>query len=191
MPRFISRTYYIEAVQWNGVTSSLPMSFAEAVIPSRAGMACSVRCGGGELRTCNHGDWLLKGMDGKIDVLSAGAFDQRYEQLHIEPVGADYRGVTATYIGNPGADPDTEPPFLDWFNMRFPRGKAMPVRLLNVSDIEKIRLNSHFVVKGPLDDDDLTVEPAINVNLVLAVPEPEPAVASSQTGTLTLNRKGR
>lgn len=189
MPRFISRTYYVEAIQWNGNTASIPMSFAENIIANRQGMACSVRCGGGEVRPCNLGDWLVRGMDGRIEVLPNGSFDQRYEQLHVEPVGPDYRGVTATYIGNPGADPDTEPPFLDWFNMRFPRGKAMPVRLLNVSDIEKIRLNSHFVVKDPPDDDEMAAEPVVEI--VAVVLEPEPAVASSQTGTLTLNRKGR
>jgi len=182
MPRFISRTYFVEAVQWNGYTASLPMSFAENIIPSRQGMACSVRCGGGEMRTCALGDWLVRAMDGKLDVLSNGAFDQRYEQLHVEPVGADYRGVTATYIGNPGANPDEEPPFLDWFNMRFPRGKAVPVRLLSVSDVEKIRLNSHFVVTDPPSEDE--PEP-------VADPEPKPVREQGRGATtLTLTRKG-
>lgn len=188
MPRFISRTYYVEACQWTGNVASLPISFAEALIPSRAGMACSVRCGGGELRTCNHGDWLVRGMDGKIDVLSNGAFDQRFERVHVEPVGADYQGITATYVGNPGANPDEEPPFLDWFNTRFPRGKAIPLSHLPVSDIEKIRLNSHFVVKNVPGEDEPAPAP-VEVDLVLS--EPAPAVALSQTGTMHLHKKGR
>ena len=194
MPRFISRTYYVEACQWNRNVASLPISFAENLIPSRAGMACSVRCGN-ELRTCNLTDWLVRVMEGKIEVLSNGAMDQRFEQVHIEPVGADYQGITATFIGNPGADPVTEPAYIDWFNTRFPRGKAIPLRHLSVSDIEKIRLNSHFVVKnGPGEDEPLPV-PVVEVDLVLTEPvselEPAPAVAMSQTGTLHLSKKGR
>lgn len=179
MPRYTSRTYHVEAIQWTGHTSAIPMSFAESIIPSRQGMACSVRCGGGEVRPCALSDWLVRGMDGRIDVLPNGVFDQRFAAVHVEPVGPDYEGVTATYVGNPGANPDEEPPFLDWFNTRFPRGKPMPLTMLLVSDIEKIRLNSHFVVTDPQPEAEM-----------IASAEPLPTVVVGRTTTLTLNKKG-
>ena len=182
MPRFVSRTYHVEAVQWTGYTAAIPMTFAEAIIPGRTGMACDVRCGT-DIRSCAIGDWLVRGMDGRIEVLSNGVFDQRYEQIREHAAGRDYAGITATFHGDPAGIPEEQPPYVDWFNMRFYRAKPMPVPLLSVSDIEKIRLNPHFTVTDP----SLVLEEASDPVTDL---EPKPATSPGRGNTLTLNRKG-
>jgi hypothetical protein len=175
MPRFTSRAYTVEAHQYTGSTGSLPITFAEAIIPQRAGHACLVRCGS-EVRPCNLSDWLVRGEDGRIDVLSNGAFEQRFEIVAAPVANGFDDGTTATFFGAPNEPAHEQPPFVDWLGIRFPRGTAVSLAGVSLSSIEAIRLNSHFIVSDPVAAD--------------AEPEPEPLPLASKGGTLTLTKKG-
>lgn len=188
MPRFVSRTFHVEAHQFSGSTAELPMSFAEAMVPQRVGF-CLVRCGNAML-SCSPGDWLVRGADGRIEVLPNGVFEQRFEPRQPEPGAGGYMsGITATFWGVPGGRDEDQPAAVPWLGHVFPRGKAVPVN--DPHHIEKLKNNSHFMVSDPNEPPDLASAIEVVEAIREALIEPEPAVASGQTSTLTLNRKGR
>jgi hypothetical protein len=172
MPRFQSRTYIVEAHRYQGTTAEMPTSFAGAIRPSRTGTEAMVRSGD-EIRPCFPGDWLVRGQSGRIDIVSNGEFEQRYEMMPAQEVASGYvSGVTAEFRGNPRGNPDEQPAYVDWLGLRFPRGKPVPVN--DPLHIERLKLNEQFVVHDPADDET----------------PPEPVAVSGKGGTLTLNRKG-
>ena len=188
MPRYVSRTYHVEAHQFSGSTAELPMSFADAMVPQRVGQAL-VRTGN-VMVPVTPSDWLVRGADGRIEVLPNGVFEQRFQLKLPEPgVGGYDSGITATFWGQPNGRAEDQPGSVAWLGYVFPHGVPVPVD--DPDHIEKLKLNSHFVVTDP--NDPLASVSALEVADALqeSLNEAEPAAASSHTGTLTLTRKGR
>ena len=78
MPRFTSKSFRVEAYQYQGNTLNLDGQFNAAIISFQPGASASVKYRGAVL-TLLPGDWLVRGVDGVVAPVSGAAFEMMFE----------------------------------------------------------------------------------------------------------------
>ncbi len=83
MPDFMPRSVAVEAHQWRSNLAALPLEIAAAVsFQGRLGAFVQTMHG---LQPLPELSWIVRGVDGLLEVLADGPFQSRYQPAEIEP----------------------------------------------------------------------------------------------------------
>jgi hypothetical protein len=86
MPRFVALPVTVEAYEWTGHLHMFPDAFRMAVRRQNHNGTVDVMTDDG-LRSCRHGDWIVRGPNGDFSVLRGATFETMYQE-HVPPVVA-------------------------------------------------------------------------------------------------------
>lgn len=143
MARFTSVPHVVEAWRFDGSAAGLPLDVASHVAARRTGDGCEVETAEG-VRLCRVGDWLVRGEGGDLVHIPAARFGLLYEPVEAPLPADDPNSPTATFVGSSDGE---HPEHVDWFGLRFPLGRAVPVS--SPAAVEALRRNPHFTVRDP------------------------------------------